>query len=72
MDQVYAHKGYVVWQRDNRGGSGRGHAFETPIYRNLGAAELADQMAGVEYLMSLGFRRSEKRIGIQGGATAGS
>ena len=31
MDQVYAHNGFVVWQLDNRGTSGRGHAFETPV-----------------------------------------
>jgi len=37
IDQVFAHKGYVVWQMDNRGSAGRGHAFETPVYRNLGA-----------------------------------
>ena len=36
LDQVYAQHGYVVWQSENRGGMGRGHAFETPIYHNLG------------------------------------
>ena len=52
MDQVYAHRGYVVWQCENRGGQGRGHGFETAIFRNLGAAELADQVAGVKHLVS--------------------
>jgi dipeptidyl-peptidase-4 len=70
MDQVYAHNGYVVWQSDNRGGMGRGHRFETAIFRNLGAAELADQVAGVKYLVSLGYA-DEKRIGIQGWSYGG-
>jgi len=70
MDQVYAHKGYVVWQAENRGGQGRGHRFETAIFRNLGAAELADQLAGVKYLVSLGFA-DEKRIGIHGWSYGG-
>jgi dipeptidyl-peptidase-4 len=70
MDQVYAHKGYVVWQCENRGGQGRGHHFETAIFRNLGAAELADQLAGVKHLVSLGFA-DEKRIGIHGWSYGG-
>ncbi len=70
MDQVYAHKGYVVWQAENRGGQGRGHRFETAIFRNLGVAELADQVAGVKYLVSLGFA-DEKRIGIHGWSYGG-
>ncbi len=70
MDQVYAHKGYVVWQCENRGGQGRGHRFETAIFRNMGAAELADQVAGVKHLVSLGFA-DEKRIGIHGWSYGG-
>ena len=70
MDQVYAYKGYVVWECENRGGQGRGHRFETAIFRNLGATELADQLAGVKYLVSLGFA-DEKRIGIQGWSYGG-
>jgi dipeptidyl-peptidase-4 len=70
VDQAYAHHGYVVWQAENRGGSGRGHAFETAIYRNLGAAELADQVAGVKHLVSLGFVDPE-RVGIHGGSYGG-
>jgi dipeptidyl-peptidase 4 len=70
MDQVYAHRGYVVWQCENRGGQGRGHRFETAIFRNLGVAELADQVAGVKYLVALGFV-DEKRIGIHGWSYGG-
>ena len=70
MDQVFAHQGYVVWQSENRGGSGRGHGFETAIFRKLGVVELADQIAGVKYLISLGFVDPNK-IGITGWSYGG-
>jgi dipeptidyl-peptidase 4 len=70
LDQVLAHHGYVVWQAENRGGSGRGHAFETSIYHKLGVNELADQVAGVRYLISLGFV-DPARIGIRGASYGG-
>ena len=70
IDQVLAHKGYVVWQSENRGIRGRGHAFETPVYRNLGVTELADQVAGIKHLVSLGFV-DPARIGIHGWSYGG-
>ncbi|HSP68918.1 MAG TPA: prolyl oligopeptidase family serine peptidase, partial [Bryobacteraceae bacterium] len=70
LDQVFAQEGFVVWQMDNRGSTGRGHAFETPIFRKLGPVELADQVAGVEYLASLGFV-DRTRIGIRGWSYGG-
>lgn len=70
IDQVLAHKGYVVWQSENRGIKGRGHAFETAIYHKLGVTELADQVAGVKYLISLGFV-DPARIGIHGWSYGG-
>ena len=70
MDQVFAQAGYVVWEMDNRGSAGRGHAFETPVYRNLGAQELADQREGVEYMISRGFI-DPQRVGITGWSYGG-
>jgi dipeptidyl-peptidase-4 len=70
IDQVLAHKGYIVWQCENRGGTGRGHAFETAIYHQLGVTELADQVAGVQYLISLGIA-DPARIGIHGWSYGG-
>jgi dipeptidyl-peptidase-4 len=70
MDQVWAHKGYVVWQCENRGIMGRGHNFETAIYHRLGVTELADQVAGVKYLVSLGFV-DPARVGITGSSYGG-
>ena len=70
MDQVLAHRGYVVWQAENRGAEGRGHAFETAIYHKMGINELADQVEGVRHLISLGLADSE-RIGIRGHSYGG-
>ncbi len=69
-DQVLAHKGFVIWQMDNRGSAGRGHAFETPLFRRTGKVELDDQKEGIKYLTSLGFVDPE-RIGINGWSYGG-
>ncbi len=69
-DQVLAHKGFVIWQLDNRGSSGRGHKFESVIYHDMGAHELQDQKTGIEYLISLGFV-DPKRLGLYGWSYGG-
>jgi dipeptidyl-peptidase-4 len=48
-----AERGYIIYTVDNRGSAHRGFEFESIIHRNLGDAEMADQMVGVEYLKSL-------------------
>lgn len=53
FDHLLVGSGYLVWELDNRGSSGRGHAFETPIFEELGKTELDDQLAGVRYLKTL-------------------
>ena len=70
IDQVLAHKGYAVWQCENRGGEGRGHDFETAIHHKLGVIELADQVAGVRHLVAMGLADPE-RIGIHGWSYGG-
>jgi dipeptidyl-peptidase 4 len=70
MDQVYAHKGYVVWQMSNRGEFGRGHAFASAVYHKLGTQELADQREGIEHLISMGFVDAQ-RIGMHGWSYGG-
>ena len=69
-DQVMAHKGFVIWQVDNRGSHGYGHAFETPIYHELGKVEIEDQKAGVKQLVAMGFA-DPNRIGINGWSYGG-
>ncbi len=69
-DQVLAHKGFVIWQVDNRGASGHGHKFESAIYHKMGAVELDDQRAGVAHLVGMGFVDA-KRVGIYGWSYGG-
>ncbi|HEV2176772.1 MAG TPA: S9 family peptidase [Terriglobia bacterium] len=54
-DQLFAQEGFLVWQLDNRGSWGRGHAWESAIFEHMGQHELADQLDGVAYLKSLPF-----------------
>src|SRR5579885_19674 len=70
LEQALAHRGFVIWQLDNRGSAGRGHGFETPIYHSLGVTELADQKAGIARLISLGFV-DPARIGVYGWSFGG-
>jgi len=70
VEQVLAHRGFAVWQCENRGGEGRGHDFETAIYHKLGVTELADQVAGVRHLIAMGLADPE-RIGIRGWSYGG-
>jgi dipeptidyl-peptidase-4 len=69
-DQVLAAHGFVVWELDNRGSAGRGHAFETPLFRRFGKTELADQLEGVRYLIGQGFV-DPTRVGIYGWSYGG-
>jgi dipeptidyl-peptidase 4 len=68
--QLLAARGFVVWEMDNRGSSGRGHAFETPLYRRFGRTELADQLEGLRYLLAQGFV-DPARVGIYGWSYGG-
>ncbi|HYA18024.1 MAG TPA: S9 family peptidase [Bryobacteraceae bacterium] len=68
--QLMAQHGFVVWQLDNRGSSGRGHAFESPVFHNFGRTELEDQQEGIRHLLSLGFV-DPARIGLYGWSYGG-
>jgi dipeptidyl-peptidase 4 len=70
LDQLFAEHGFLVWQLDNRGSWGRGHAFETVIFKDMGKHELEDQLTGVRYLESLPYV-DPKRIGIWGWSYGG-
>ncbi len=69
-DQYLAHSGFVIWQMDNRGSAFRGHAWEVRVNRQFGKQELADQLEGIDYLLSLGFVDAS-RIGMQGWSYGG-
>jgi dipeptidyl-peptidase-4 len=61
---------YIVFTLDNRGSANRGFAFESIIHRNLGNAEIEDQLTGVDYLKSLNYVDSN-RIAVNGWSYGG-
>ena len=65
-----AQHGYVVFTLDNRGTDNRGFEFESCIHRQVGQNELADQMAGVDFLKSLPYV-DQDRIGVEGWSFGG-
>ncbi|MCB2408278.1 S9 family peptidase [Hymenobacter lucidus] len=68
--QLMAQKGYVVFSIDSRGSGNRGRAFEQATFRQLGTAEMQDQLKGVEYLKSLPYVDAA-RLGIHGWSFGG-
>jgi dipeptidyl-peptidase 4 len=70
LDHYLASRGFLVWAMDNRGSWGRGHAFETPVLRNMGAQELKDQLEGVAELVKKPFVDAS-RLGIWGWSYGG-
>ena len=69
-EQFLAQQGYIIFSMDNRGAGGRGHQWEIPLHKNMGAVELEDQLRGVAYLKSLPYVDGE-RIGISGWSYGG-
>jgi len=61
---------YIVFTLDNRGSANRGFTFESVIHRNLGNAEIEDQLTGIDYLKSLDFVDSS-RIAVNGWSYGG-
>ncbi|RUO74347.1 S9 family peptidase [Pseudidiomarina sediminum] len=70
FSQYLAQQGYVVFQLDNRGSGNRGKQFEQAIHRNLAQAEVADQVAGVNFLRTQPFV-DDARIGVFGHSYGG-
>jgi dipeptidyl-peptidase-4 len=68
--QHLADRGFVIWQLDNRGSTGRGHAFETPIDQKMGEIELTDQLRGLDHVTQYPFVDAE-RVGIYGHSYGG-
>lgn len=66
----FAEKGYLVFTLDGRGSANRGKAFEQAIHRQLGTAEMEDQMAGVEWLRKQSYV-DDARMAIHGWSFGG-
>ena len=69
-EMYMAQRGYVVFVMDNRGTDNRGLEFEQAIHRQCGVNEMADQIAGIKWLMSHSWVDSS-RIGVHGWSYGG-
>ncbi|MBI1746424.1 MAG: alpha/beta fold hydrolase [Acidobacteria bacterium] len=69
-DHLLAQEGFLIWSLDNRGSWGRGHKWESAIFKDLGRHELADQLDGVAYLKSLPYVDAS-RLGLWGWSYGG-
>ncbi len=69
--QYLAQQGFVVLKVDNRGSANRGLAFEGAIAGDMGKIEVADQVAGVEWLAANRPYADGKRVGIYGSSYGG-
>jgi dipeptidyl-peptidase 4 len=70
FEHLLVSRGFLVFSLDNRGTANRGHAFEAPIFRDLGRVELEDQLVGVDYLKGLPFV-DPARLGFWGWSYGG-
>ena len=55
LHQALVDQGWIVFSLDNRGTPRRGTKFESGVYRAMGAAEVDDQLAGLEWLKQQDF-----------------
>ena len=68
--QYFAMQGYVICCVDGRGTGGRGKAFQSLVYMNLGKYESIDQVAAADYMASKPWVDKNK-IGIWGWSYGG-
>ena len=68
--QIFAASGYVVVNINYRGSSGRGAKFSEAIFADWGNLEVADVLAGVDYLVAAGIADPD-RLGIGGWSYGG-
>ena len=50
LHEALVDRGWIVFTLDNRGTNRRGTKFENAVYRDMGDAEVQDQLAGVKWL----------------------
>ncbi|MGL4541727.1 MAG: DPP IV N-terminal domain-containing protein [Polymorphobacter sp.] len=70
LNQYLVQNGWAVFQLANRGGAGRGKAFEDGLYRRLGGVEVEDQLAGLAWLKTQDFVAPD-RIAVNGWSYGG-
>jgi len=70
FNQFLAQQGYAVLDIDYRSSSGYGRDWRTDVYLHLGGKDLEDELAGVDYLKTLGYVDTS-RLGIWGASYGG-
>ena len=68
--ELLASRGFVVIAPNVRGSTGYGMEFQNANIKDLGGADLKDEVAGVDFLKATGFVDA-KRVGIWGGSYGG-
>lgn len=68
--QLFAQRGYGVFELDNRGSAGRAKRFEDPLHGRLGDVEVRDQLASAAFLRRLDWVDGD-RIGVFGHSYGG-
>jgi len=63
--QIFAAQGWVVLAPNPRGGTGRGEAFSTAIYRHWGEKDARDILGAVDWAVGKGLA-DQTRLGIAG------
>jgi dipeptidyl-peptidase-4 len=71
IDQWIADHGYLVVRIDNRGTSGRGHAWERAVLRSFADVPLEDQVAALQALAAVEPGLDVHRVGIYGHSFGG-
>ena len=69
-EMYMAQRGYVIFVMDNRGTTNRGLEFEQAIHRQCGKCEMADQMAGLNWLLGHAWCDRD-RVGVHGWSYGG-
>ena len=69
-EMYMAQRGYVVFVMDNRGTLYHGAEYEKAIHRQCGKAEMEDQIAGLQWLLSHKWADKE-RVGVHGWSYGG-
>ncbi len=69
-NQLFAANGYIVLNVNYRGSSGRGEEYQRAIFADWGDKEVADLLAGVDHVMTMGIVDPD-RLGIGGWSYGG-
>lgn len=70
LDALLLSRGYAILTPNPRGSSGRGRDFAAAVVGDMGGADAADDLAGVDAVVAMGLADPD-RIGVIGGSYGG-